>query len=155
MPPRKRASQASASRRQAPPSSEERYNEEEEEEEEVAHETMREGLRKFVEEFKGKTHRVVEMRIALACAFGVAMRLLFAEKLTEEVDDMVVYSGFIFTGGEGGHVVEAGGKVQVLFPSSVFCGADIHDVVGLLPHPSLRLHASVRTHILVLPIWMV
>lgn len=96
MPPRKRASQASGSRRQAPPSSEEHYNEEEEEE--VAHETMREGLRKFVEEFKGKTHRVVEMRIALACAFGVAMRLLFAEKLTEEVDDMVVYSGFIFTG---------------------------------------------------------
>ena len=54
------------------------------------------GLKKFVQEMKGKTHRVVEMRIVLVCAVGIAARVIFASR-TEEV---TLRSSLLFIAGK-------------------------------------------------------
>lgn len=54
------------------------------------------GLRDFIKTFEGKQHNVVEMRIAVVCGFGVALRILFLA----EVPEKTVMSTFILIASE-------------------------------------------------------
>ncbi len=42
------------------------------------------GLGNFIKTMEGKQQRVVEMRIAVVCGFGVALRILFLDEVPEE-----------------------------------------------------------------------
>ncbi len=42
------------------------------------------GLKNFMTTMEGKQHRVVEMRIAVVCGFGVALRILFLDEVPEK-----------------------------------------------------------------------
>ena len=50
----------------------------------------RTGLRGFVEQTRGKQHRVIEMRITLVGSFGMAARVLFSD----DVSDATAISAF-------------------------------------------------------------
>lgn len=54
------------------------------------------GLKKFVQEMKGKTHRVVEMRIMLVCAAGIAARVIFASR----IEAVTLRSSLLFSAGK-------------------------------------------------------
>ena len=49
--------------------------------------TPRVGLRQFVEDIKGKQHRVIEMRIILICSLGVFSKVLFSEALAKKEEE--------------------------------------------------------------------
>ena len=60
------------------------------------------GLKAFVQRMEGSSHRVVEMRLALVGAFGVAFRLLLFDDLTGK--EQTSSSVLCFVVGECVHV---------------------------------------------------
>lgn len=60
------------------------------------------GLKAFVQQMEGSSHRVVEMRLALVGAFGVAFRILMFDDLTGK--DQTSSSVFCLVAGKCVHV---------------------------------------------------
>lgn len=54
------------------------------------------GLRKFVEEYKGKQHRIIEARVIIVCCFAVFGKLLFSDTLAEMEKDTTTYASLTF-----------------------------------------------------------
>ena len=58
------------------------------------------GLKGFVKKMDGQTHRMVEMRLAVVVACGVAFRVLLYDSLEKENEDRVVRSALSLVAGE-------------------------------------------------------
>ena len=55
-------------------------------------------LKHFIEQVKGKHYRVIEMRVALVCSFGVFAKLIFSDALAEVDDTTITHSAVAFAG---------------------------------------------------------
>ena len=53
-------------------------------------------LRGFLKQVKGQHYRVVEMRVALVCSFGVFAKVMFSDVLVEDEDSFVTHAALTF-----------------------------------------------------------
>ena len=57
------------------------------------------GLKGFLKHSKNQQYRVVEMRVALVCSFGVFFKLIYSEALEEQDEDsFITHAALMFAG---------------------------------------------------------